>query len=292
VRGGNDGPILVRTLWARRAGKVLELPFRCSETPPALNPVNTFQVDQLPVRVYARQEDLAADAARLVGSFLSECIAERGAASAILATGNSQIRFLDELIRLGTVDWSKVTLFHMDEYLGIDANHPASFQRYMRERVENRVKPKKFHYLNGNADQPLDECGRYAELLQRAEIDLCCMGIGENGHIAFNDPHVAEFDDPWGVKLVKLDLKCRQQQVNEGHFPSVDNMPQFAYTLTIPTLCTVRKIVCIAPETRKAAAVRAALKEPVSTSCPASYLRKQPQAVLLLDTDSAALLKD
>jgi glucosamine-6-phosphate deaminase len=255
-----------------------------------LNPIKTFQVDDLPVRVYARQADLAADAARMVQAFLAECIAERGMASAILATGNSQIQFLDELIKLGGVDWSKVTLFHMDEYLGIDANHKASFRRYMRERVESRIRPGAFHYLEGDADQPLTECSRYADLLQAKEIDLCCMGIGENGHLAFNDPHVAEFDDPWSVKLVKLDLKCRQQQVNEGHFPSVDDMPQFAYTLTIPTLCAVRKIVCIAPEKRKAQAVHNALKEAVSPNCPASFLRTQKQAVLLLDTDSTALL--
>jgi glucosamine-6-phosphate deaminase len=255
-----------------------------------LKPIKTFQVDALPVRVYASQADLALDAAHEVKAFLLECLAERGEASAILATGNSQIRFLDELIKLGGVDWSKVTLFHMDEYLGIDENHKASFRRYMRERVESKVKPKAFHYLQGDAHQPLDECARYADLLQAKEIDLCCMGVGENGHIAFNDPHVAEFDDPWSVKLVSLDLKCRQQQVNEGHFPAVDQMPQYAYTLTIPTLCAVRKIICISPEKRKAQAVHAALKEAVSTNCPASYLRTQKQAVMLLDEDSAALL--
>ncbi len=242
------------------------------------------------MRVYATQAELAADAAREVQAFLAQCLAARGAASAILATGNSQIRFLDELIQLRGVDWSKLTLFHMDEYLGLDANHPASFRRYMREHVESRVQPKVFHYLDGNAAQPLNECARYADLLQAQEIDLCCLGIGENGHLAFNDPHVAEFDDPWAVKLVNLDLQCRQQQVNEGHFPGVDQMPQFAYTLTIPTLCAVRKMICISPEKRKAQAVHTALRETVNTSCPASYLRTQKQAVLLLDADSAALL--
>jgi glucosamine-6-phosphate deaminase len=255
-----------------------------------LNPIKTFQVDELPVRVYASEEDLAQDAAREVQVFLQQCLAERGEASAILATGNSQVRFLEALIKLGGVDWSKLTLFHMDEYMGIDGNHQASFRRYMRERVEARVKPKAFHYLQGESDQPLDECARYADLLQMKEIDLCCLGIGENGHLAFNDPHVAEFDDPWSVKLVSLDLKCRQQQVDEGHFPSVDEMPRYAYTLTIPTLCAVRKMVCIAPEKRKAQAVHNALRDAVSTSCPASYLRTQKQAVLLLDQDSAALL--
>jgi len=255
-----------------------------------LNPIKTLTVDELPVRVYATQKDLAADAAREAQAFLAQCLAERGEASAILATGNSQIQFLDELLRLGGVDWSKLTLFHMDEYLGIDENHKASFRRYMRERVESRVKPKVFHYIHGDADQPLNECARYCDLLQAQEIDLCCLGIGENGHIAFNDPHVAEFDDPWSVKVVSLDLKCRQQQVDEGHFPNVNDMPRYAYTLTIPTLCAVRKMICISPEKRKAQAVHGALREAVSTNCPASYLRTQPQAVMLLDTDSAALL--
>ena len=247
-------------------------------------------MDALPVRIYANEQALAEDAARIVQAHLKECLAQRGEASAILATGNSQIKFLEELIRLGGIDWSKVTLFHMDEYLGLEGTHKSTFRYYMRERVEKRLKPKVFHYMVGETDQPLNECSRYADLLQAQEIDLCCMGIGENGHIAFNDPHVAEFDDPWAVKLVKLDLKCRQQQVNEGHFPSVDQMPQYAFTLTIPTLCAVRKIICVAPEKRKAEAVHNTLKEAVSTSCPASYLRTQPHATLLLDTDSAALL--
>ena len=268
----------------------LEFPRRFFGHSARVNPIKTFEVDQLPVRVYASQNDLSQDAARIVQGVLVDSIRERSAAFAIMATGNSQIRFLEELIKLGGVDWSKVTLFHMDEYLGIDGNHPACFRRYMRERVASRVNPKAFHYLEGDSEQPLNECARYADLLQAQEIDLCCLGIGENGHIAFNDPHVADFDDPWTVKLVGLDLACRQQQVNEGHFPGVDQMPRYAYTLTIPTLLAVRKIVCIAPEKRKATAVHAALREAVSTNCPASYLRTQAQAVMLLDTDSAALL--
>lgn len=226
----------------------------------------------------------------MVHQFLQQCLAERGSAAAILATGNSQIEFLKRLIALGGIDWSRITLFHMDEYLGIDANHKASFRRYMRERVESLVKPKAFHYIQGDADLPLDECKRYTDLLKAQPIDLCCLGIGENGHIAFNDPHVAQFDDSYAIKLVSLDLKCRQQQVNEGHFPAVDQMPQFAYTLTVPTLCNVRKMVCVAPEKRKAQAVHDALRGPISPACPASFLRTQPHAVLLLDEDSAARL--
>jgi glucosamine-6-phosphate deaminase len=253
-------------------------------------PIKTFKVDDLPVRVYARQEDLANDAALLARDHLRDVLARQGEAAVILATGNSQIQFLKALIELGGVDWSHLMLFHMDEYLGIDANHTASFRRYMRERVEALVKPRKFHYLEGDALLPMEECERYGRLLKAQPIDLCCLGIGENGHLAFNDPPVANFEDPHAVKIAKLDLACRQQQVNEGHFPNLDAVPQYALTLTIPTLCSARRMLCIAPEKRKAKAVLDALQGPITTQCPASILRRQPHATLLLDTDSASLL--
>ena len=252
--------------------------------------MKTFQVDALPVRVYANRNDLAQDAARDVHQFLRERISAQGTARVILATGNSQLQFLEVLIGLGGIDWSRVTLFHMDEYLGLDANHKASFRRYMRERVESRVKPKVFNYLEGDAAQPIDECDRYTELLREGPIDLCCLGVGENGHLAFNDPPVADLADPRVVKIVQLDLACRQQQVGEGHFPDIPAVPQYALTLTIPALCAAKKMICIAPEKRKANAVKAALHGPISAACPASVLRRQPNATLLLDMDSAGLL--
>jgi len=250
-------------------------------------PVQSFQVDSLPVRVYASQEDMSEAVALEVQQYFQQVLTRQGSAAAILATGNSQIRFLARLVALGGVDWSRVTLFHMDEYLGIGADHKASFRRYMRERVESLVKPKAFHYLGGDADQPLDEIARYTALLKAQPIDLCCLGVGENGHIAFNDPPVARFDDPHSVKLVKLDDACKMQQVKEGHFPSLEAVPPYALTLTVPALCMARRMVCVAPETRKAAAIKAALRGPVSTACPASFLRTQPQCTLYLDRDSA-----
>jgi glucosamine-6-phosphate deaminase len=207
-----------------------------------------------------------------------------------MATGNSQIQFLEKLVALGGIDWSKVTLFHMDEYLGIIGEHSASFRKYMRERVESRVKPKAFHYLAGEADLPLDECTRYTALLKAQPIDLCCLGIGENGHLAFNDPHVANLNDPHWVKLVRLDDACKMQQVNENHWPSLEAVPPYAYTLTSPALLSARKVICVAPEKRKAKAVKATLQEPVSAACPASALRNTPQATLFLDEDSIGLL--
>lgn len=253
-------------------------------------PTKTFQVDALSVRVHATQAEMAADAAQVAQQFLRETIAARGTAAAILASANSQIQFVEALVRLGGVDWSKVTLFHMDEYLGLDAGHPASFRRFMRERVEQLVRPRVFHYLAGDAMEPLTECERYAGLLRAQPIDLCCLGIGENGHVAFNDPPVADFADPRVVKLVKLDEKCRLQQVGEGHYPNLAAVPQYAFTLTVPALCAAQRMLCIVPEKRKAAAVRETLQGPISPACPASFLRRQAQCTLWLDAESASEL--
>ncbi len=253
-------------------------------------PIQRFTVDKLPVQVFANQDDLSASVAAEVRDYLAATLARQGSAAAILATGNSQIRFLQRLVEAGGVDWSKITLFHMDEYLGLPATHKASFRRYMKERVESLVHPRAFHYLDGDCDLPLDEIARYTALLKAQPIDLCCLGIGENGHIAFNDPPVARFDDPHLVKLVKLDDGCKMQQVKEGHFASLETVPPYALTLTIPALCTAKKMMCVAPETRKANAVRDTLRGPIATSCPASYLRTQSQCTLLLDRDSATLL--
>ena len=252
--------------------------------------IKTLQIDSLPVRIFETQADLAREVARTAHDHLTDTLAQKGSAAVILATGNSQIKFLEQLIALGGIDWSKITLFHMDEYLGIDGNHTASFRRYMRERVEGRVKPRVFNYIEGDAALPLDECARYTQLLEAQPIDLCCLGIGENGHLAFNDPPVANFDDPHKVKLVQLDRACREQQVNEGHFPNLAAVPPYAFTLTIPALCSAQKMLCISPEKRKAKAVFEALRGPISTACPASILRNQPHATLFLDKDSASLL--
>ncbi len=249
-----------------------------------------FQADDLDVRVYGTLDDLASDAALEVNGLLRAAIKEKGSAAVILATGNSQIQFLKKLVALEGVDWGKVTLFHMDEYLGINAGHKASFRYYLRERVETLVRPKVFNYIEGDADLPLDEIERYTNLLRAQPIDLCCLGVGENGHIAFNDPPVARFEEKHLIKLVKLDDPCKMQQVKEGHFPNLEAVPPFAYTLTIPALCSARRMICIAPEKRKAEAVKNALKGPISTACPASILRKQKHCTLLLDHDSVSLL--
>ncbi len=254
-------------------------------------PIQSFHAEALAVRVFPTQAELARAVALEAQAILQEASARQRSAAMILAAANSQIQSLDALVALGGVDWSRVTLFHMDEYLGIDAQHPASFRRFLRERVEQRVRPKAFHSIEGEALEPLAECERYAKQLGAQPIDLCLLGIGENGHLAFNDPPVANFADRQTVKLVKLEEACRQQQVGEGHFPSLAAVPQYAFTLTIPALCAARRMLCIVPERRKAQAVRDALRGPISPACPASFLRRQAHCTLFLDAESASLLE-
>lgn len=251
-------------------------------------PIKSFNVDDLSVRVFANVGELAASAAAQAHQCLSKVLAAKGSAAVILATGNSQIHFLDELVRLGGIDWSRITLFHMDEYLGIEGTHKASFRHYMRHRVESKIKPRVFHYIEGDALEPIDECNRYSSLLKAQPIDLCCLGVGDNGHLAFNDPPVANFQDPLAVKIVALDLVCRQQQVNQGHFPDTEHMPHYALTLTIPTLISADKVLALVPGKHKAAIVKRALQGPIEPACPASILRRQKHATLLLDSDAAA----
>ncbi|MBD2252521.1 glucosamine-6-phosphate deaminase [Nostoc parmelioides] len=251
---------------------------------------NFFRVDHLSVQIYESEADMAQDVAAIVRKYLQSLLEEKKTAAVLLATGNSQLKFLDALIALGGVDWSRITLFHLDEYLGITADHPASFRRYLRERVEKRVVPQQFHYIEGDTLEPLAECDRYTKLLQAQPIDLCCLGIGENGHLAFNDPSVANFQDPYSVKLVKLDPVNRQQQVNTGQFPHLDSVPQYAFTVTLPLICSAKKIFCLAPEQRKAQIVKQMLQGSISKTCPASVLRQQAQATLFLDINSANLL--
>lgn len=254
------------------------------------SPTKSLQVDQLPVRSFATLADMAAAAAEDAAQVLITAIQERGQARAIIATGNSQDRFLENLTRRTDIDWSKVELFHMDEYLGMPMTHRASFRKYLKERVFDRVRPAGAHYLEGDALEPLQAIRAYATALAAAPIDLCCLGIGENGHIAFNDPAVADFSDPEPIKIVKLDEKCRLQQVGEGHFPNLDAVPAYAITLTIPTLCKVGRMIAVVPEKRKAEAVKSSLEGPIATSCPGSFLRRQAHAALYLDADSASLL--
>lgn len=229
-------------------------------------------------------------AATRAAAVINEAVAIRGRAHVMFASGNSQLLFLDSLTHDPSVDWSRVVGFHMDEYLGVGPDHPASFRRYMRERIVTVAHPAEFHEIRGDAADAAAECARYAALLAEHPLDLCCLGIGENGHLAFNDPPVADFADPLDVKVVELDDACRRQQVGEGHFPDVDSVPTHAITVTIPALLRARVVFAVVPEARKREPVWRALREPVTTACPASILRTRPNVTFFLDAESSALV--
>ena len=228
----------------------------------------------------------AADAARIVRA----AVARQGFARVMFASGDSQLGLLASLTADPDLPWSSVVGFHMDKYVGIGGDHPASFARYMQERIVERTPIRAFHLLDGTAP-PLAECARYAALLAAAPVDLCIMGIGENGHLAFNDPPVADFADPVAVKVVTLDDACKRQQVGEGHFPAVESVPPTAMTVTIPALLAARRVLVVVPDARKAAPVAAALTGPVTPACPASILQRAPHATVYLDPDSASGLR-
>jgi glucosamine-6-phosphate deaminase len=250
-----------------------------------------LRVDALNVRVERDVEAMARDAAADAASVLRAAIGARGEANVMLATGNSQLVFLAQLAATPDVEWPRVRAFHMDEYVGLPPSHTASFQRYMRERVAARLPLKEFQYLSGDAPDPEQEAARYEALLRAHPLDLCCAGIGENGHLAFNDPPVANFDDPRDVKIVALEPASRRQQVGEGHFATIDDVPTHAITVTIPALLRAERVLVIAPEARKAKAVHEALYGPITTHCPASVLRRQSNATLYLDAESSAFLE-
>ena len=249
----------------------------------------SLQVESLQVRVFETKSELGTAAADFVAGKLSAAIKNNGAANMILATGASQFEFLDAL-KSAHLDWSKITTFHLDEYKDMSIEHPASFRKYLRERILDHVKPARVHLLQGDAEDIEGEVQRYENLLKEHEIDIACIGIGENGHLAFNDPPVADFADPKLVKVVELDHACRQQQLGEGWFPTFENVPTHALSLTIPAIMRSKTISCVVPDERKAQAVHDALYESISTRCPASILRKHQDAVLWLDSGSAKLL--
>jgi glucosamine-6-phosphate deaminase len=241
------------------------------------------------VAVLASLDAMASAAAQRAAGLLRDAVAARGVAHAMFATGNSQLAFVDALLADATVPWADIVVFHMDEYVGVGPEHPAGFRHWIHDRIEVPAHPRATHYIDGLAD-PASECLRYAQLLRQFPLDLCCLGIGENGHLAFNDPPVADFADPLDLKVVRLDDGCRRQQVNEGHFPSEADVPDEAVTVTIPALLRAARVLAVVPEARKAEPVRRALEGPVGTACPASILQRTGHATVFLEPESAALL--
>jgi glucosamine-6-phosphate deaminase len=231
---------------------------------------------------------MGAAAARLVATRIREQADRDGRAAVIFASAPSQNEFLAALRDDRTVPWAKVTAFHLDEYVGVGPRHPASFRRFLTDRLFDHVRVRAFHGLDGEAADQAAECARYAALLQRERPGLAILGIGENGHLAFIDPPVCDFFDRLDVRVVELDEPCRRQQVHDGGFARIEEVPRTAFSLTIPFLLRVPRAVAIVPGPAKRAAIKAALDGPVTSACPASILRRHPDATLFLDDESAA----
>src|SRR5262245_30636423 len=249
----------------------------------------TIQLENMKVSVLESNHELGRAAAADVANVLRDTISSQGEAAIILATGNSQLSFLHALRNMPNIDWDCVTVFQMDEYLGISSHHPASFRRFHRTHLTDIVHPRTFYGIEGDAADVNAEMARYTALLQEHQPVACVMGIGENGHLAFNDPP-ADFETPNTIHLVTLDEASRRQQVGEGHFSSIDEVPRQALTLTVPALLKPPHVFVVVPERRKARAVKAALEGPITPECPASILRTMSKVKLYLDRDSASLV--
>lgn len=260
---------------------------------PSPEPAARFNVNDLTVLVYEDRGQAGRAAAEAVAHAVIQRQKVSGRTNVIFAAAPSQDEFLAGLIAADGIDWSRVVGFHMDEYLGLAPSHPASFRRYLQEHLFGLVglNGDRLRLIPGEkTERPSQVCLEYEDRLLTEPTDVVCAGIGENGHLAFNDPPVADFLDPLLVKVVRLDQACRVQQVNDGCFETLDDVPTHAYTLTVPALLRAPVVSVVAVGPRKAEAVQAALRGPISEACPATGLRRHPGATLYLDRDSARLV--
>lgn len=252
--------------------------------------IRELLANKMKVKIYETRLQMGDEAAYEVSKRIKELLVTREFVNIIFAAAPSQNEFLSSLSRHEDVDWSRINAFHMDEYVGLDEKAPQRFGQFLKERIFDKVPFNKVYYINGNAGDPHVECCRYSSLLKQYPTDIVCMGIGENTHIAFNDPHVADFNDPLGVKVVALDEVSRQQQVNDGCFEHIEDVPAFAITLTVPALLRANYIYCIVPGAKKASAIYYTMNIDANEKYPSTSLRNHNHAILYLDKDSAAEL--
>lgn len=248
------------------------------------------QVDSLTVRLYESRSLLGAAAAKIAGEKLRALLKKKETVNIVFAAAPSQNEFLASLTNEKNIDWKRVRAFHMDEYTGLPDRAPQRFGNFLKLHFFDIVPLRETHYMHGNSGNLENECRRYGELLLRFPTDVVFMGIGENTHIAFNDPHVAKFNDPAMVKVVDLDEACRQQQVNDGCFNTLEQVPRMALTLTVPALMKGDHIFCMVPGKRKAQAIYHTLRDDIGEKYPSTILRTHPSAELFIDSDSGALL--
>lgn len=247
-----------------------------------------FKKDKLYVKTFETRDEMGKAAATDIAECIKKCLAEKDEINMIFAAAPSQNDVLHHLCMNKEIEWNRINAFHMDEYVGLSADAPQGFGNFLKEHIFGLVPFKSINYIDCTATDVDAECERYTKLLKENPVDIVCMGIGENGHIAFNDPHVADFNDPKLVKYVELDEMCRNQQVNDGCFSKIDDVPKYAMTLTIPALVSAKYNFCIVPAPTKAQAVKRTVCDEISEECPASILRRKDNAILYCDADSSA----
>lgn len=252
--------------------------------------MKTFKKDLLNVNIYETRTKMGEAAAADIKACILSLLQKKETINMIFAAAPSQNEVLAALATDADIPWNRVNAFHMDEYIGLSADAPQGFGNFLKAHIFGLAPFKSVHYIDISAVDAEKECARYAALLAQYPTDIVVMGIGENGHIAFNDPPVANFNDPQAVKPVALDEVCRNQQVNDGCFAKLDDVPKTAITLTVPTLFAGEHLFCIVPAKTKANAVKATLCDDVTEHCPATILRRHKNAVLYLDGDSSSLL--
>lgn len=249
-----------------------------------------FRKDQLMVKVYENKNSMGKAAAEEAAKILVDAIKETGEATFIVATGASQFEFLENLASISSIDWSKTSMFHLDEYIGLPETHPASFRKYLKKRLINKVHPGNVYLIKGDAKNPELECERLGKIIIQKEIDVAFVGIGENGHLAFNDPP-ADFDTKKPYLVVELDDACRKQQLGEGWFKSFDEVPKRAISMSIEQIMKSKNIICTVPDSRKAQAVKDCFGDQnISPERPASILKNHQNCVVFLDEKSAIYL--
>lgn len=249
-------------------------------------PIIEKTIEALPVCVFENRTEMGKAAAKRAAAIINEAIAKKGEANVIFAAAPSQSDMLEALLA-EEIDWTKVRGFHQDEYIGLDPSHPAGFGNFMRRYIFDKRPFKSLHFLRCAPGEVEEKCAEYSALLREYPPDLIFLGVGENGHLAFNDPQVADFEDPKQVKVVELDTVCRTQQVNDGCFGALDEVPTHALTLTMSQILSVPRAVTVVPTALKAEAIDRALNGEIATACPASVLRRHQGAELYLDRDSA-----
>ncbi|MFD1632118.1 glucosamine-6-phosphate deaminase [Pseudopedobacter beijingensis] len=251
--------------------------------------MKNLQKDLLKIRVFENRTELGEDAASLVAKEITELLKTESYINMIFAAAPSQNDFFEKIVQKD-INWERINAFHMDEYVGLPEDAPQGFGNFLKDKIFSKVKFKTVNYINGQAENIEDECVRYENLLKQFPPHIVCMGIGENTHIAFNDPHVADFNDSKLVKVVDLDDACRTQQVNDGCFKVIDSVPKYALTLTVPALFKGEKIFCMVPGKTKANAIKLTLTSEIKQEYPSTILRNHKNAMLFVDDDSYSLM--